>query len=71
MDEKIVHKVMGVGASFTQNDIAREDIVSFNILYQGLQLLDDNQIEQMADDISKSLIQDRYAILSIGGLLKF
>jgi hypothetical protein len=72
MDEKIVHKMMGVGASFMKNDIAREDIVSFNILYQGLQLFDDNQIEQMADDISKSLIQDRgyYAILFIGGLLK-
>jgi hypothetical protein len=73
MDEKILHKMMGVGASFTQDNIGEKDAASFNLLHQGLQFFDGNQLEQMVDSIAKSLIQDRgyYAILLLSGLLKY
>lgn len=72
IDETALHKMMGVGASLMQDNIRQEDTASFTLFYQGLQLVDDNQLEQYADRIAKSLIEDRgyYALLSIAGFLK-
>lgn len=71
-DETAIQKMMGVGASLTQGHIKEEDIANFTLLHKGFQLVDDNQLEQWADNIAKSLIEDRgyYALLSIVGLSK-
>jgi hypothetical protein len=72
VDETILHRAMGVGASFFEDNIKEEDIPNFKLIYQRLQLFDDNQLEQHADNITKSLIEDHgyYALLFIAGLLK-
>ena len=71
-DEPAVHKMMGVGASHIQGNIKEEDTANFALLHKGFQLVDDNQLEQWADNIAKSLIEDRgyYELLSISGFLK-
>ena len=73
MDKTVVHKMMSLGASLMQGSIREEDSANFNLLHQGFQLIDDNQLEQYADNIAKSLIEDRgyYALLSIVGLSKW
>jgi len=72
MDEKALHKMMGIEAFLMQDDIRQEDTANFKLLHQRFQLFDDNQIEQYADNIAKSSIEDRgyYALLSIAGFLK-
>ena len=72
IDEAVLHKLMGIEASLMQDNIKQQDTANFKLLHQRLQLFDDNQIEQYADNIAKSLIEDRgyYALLSIGGFLK-
>jgi hypothetical protein len=72
IDEAVLHKIMGIGASLMQDNIKQQDTTNFKLLHQRLQLFDDNQLEQHADNIAKSLIEDRgyYALLSISGLLK-
>jgi hypothetical protein len=72
IDETAAQKMMGVGALLIQDNIRQEDTANFKLLHQRLQLFDDNQIEQYADNIAKLLIEDRgyYALLSIAGFLK-
>jgi hypothetical protein len=72
IDETAIHKMMGVEASLIQGNLKEEDTADFTVLHKGFQLVDDNQLEQFADNIAKSLIEDRgyYALLSIAGLLK-
>lgn len=72
IDETVLHKVMRIGALFMQDNLRGEDTSKFKLIHQALQLSDDNQIEQHADNIAKSLIEDRdyYALLSIAGFLK-
>jgi hypothetical protein len=72
MDKTVVHKMMAVGASLIQGNISEEDTADFTVLHRGLLLVDDNQLEQFADKVTKSLIEDRgyYELLSIAGLLK-
>jgi hypothetical protein len=72
MNETAVHKMMGVGASLIQGNVREKDTANFKIFHQGFQLIDDDQLEQWADNIAKSLIEDRgyYELLSISGFLK-
>lgn len=72
IDETALHKMMGIGASLMQDDIKEQDTANFKLIHQGLQLFDDNQLEQYADNLAKSLIEDRgyYALLYIAGFLK-
>ena len=72
MDKTVVHKMMSFRSISYARCIREEDSANFNLLHQGFQLIDDNQLEQYADNIAKSLIEDRgyYALLSIVGLLK-
>ena len=72
IDETALHKMMGIGASLMQDDIKEQDTANFKLIHQGLQLFDDNQLEQYADNLAKSLIEDcgYYALLYIAGFLK-
>jgi hypothetical protein len=68
MSESAIHNMIGAGASFFQDKIDEEDAdQSFKIMHQNLQLCDDNQLDKYADNMAKSLIEDRgyYALLSI------
>jgi hypothetical protein len=73
MDEKILHKMMGIGATFMRDNIGEKDAASFKLLHQGLQFYDDNQLEEITDNIAESLIQDRgyYVFLFLSSLLKY
>jgi hypothetical protein len=72
MDETAGHKMVAVVASLVQGTVREEDTAKLKLLHQGFQLVDDNQLEQWADNIAKSLIEDRgyYELLSIAGFLK-
>jgi hypothetical protein len=72
INETILHRAMGAGASLFQDNIKEEDTANFKHIHRRLQLLDDNKLEQYADNIAKSLIEVRgyYALLFIAGLLK-
>jgi hypothetical protein len=72
MDETAGHKMVAVVASLVQGNVREEDTAKLKLLHQGFQLVDDNQLEQWADNIAKSLIEDRgyYELLSIAGFLK-
>jgi hypothetical protein len=72
MDERVIHMLMGFGASFFQDNVTEGDTANFNVIFQKLQMIDDNQLEQLADSIAKSAIEDRgyYALLFMAGLLK-
>jgi hypothetical protein len=67
-----LHRMMGIGASFMQDRIKEEDTAKFKLIYRGLQFFDDNLLEQYAENISTSLIENRgyYALLFMAGILK-
>jgi hypothetical protein len=73
MNEAAIHNMIGAGASFFQDKIGEDDYESSKIMHQNLQLCGDNQLDQYADNMTKSLIEDRgyYALLFIAGLLKY
>jgi hypothetical protein len=74
IDEKALHRLTGLGASLIQYNVKEEDTAKFSkLLHSGLQLFEDNQLEQFADNIAKSAIEDRgyyNAFLFAIGLLK-
>ena len=72
MDDAALIRMMQIGASLFKDDIREEDTVNFKDIFKNLQSSDDSHLEQIADTIAKSLIEDRgyYALLSIAGLLK-
>jgi len=73
IDEKALHRLTGLGASLIQYNVKEEDTAKFKLLHSGLQLFEDNQLEQYADNIAKSAIEDRgyyNAFLFTIGLLK-
>jgi hypothetical protein len=72
IDETAIHKLMGVEAALIQGNIKEENTADFRLLHKGFQLVDDNQLEQLADNVAKSLIEVRgyYELLSISGFLK-
>jgi hypothetical protein len=69
MDDAALIRMMQIGASLFKSDIREEDTVNFNFkdIFKNLQSSDDSHLEQIADTIAKSLIEDRgyYALLSI------
>jgi hypothetical protein len=71
-DESGIHRMMKAGASFFQNTTTQQDSASFKTMFLQLQRIDDNQLEQIADDLAKSAIEDPgyNALLFMGGLLK-
>jgi hypothetical protein len=72
MDEKAFEKLMQIGAFLNKTDVTGEDSTNFKILLRQLQLIDDSKLEEVADNIAKSLIKDQgyYALLSMSGFLK-
>jgi hypothetical protein len=72
MDDAALIRMMQIGASLFKSDIREEDTVNFKDIFKNLQSSDHSHLEQIADTITKSLIEDRgyYALLSIAGLLK-
>jgi hypothetical protein len=73
MDETLLHKLIGFGASFVQDGLLEEDKVEFKAIHEKLQLLNDNQIEQIADQAAEFLVQNRdyyKFFVSTSGLLK-
>jgi hypothetical protein len=72
MDERVIYKLMGAEASLFQDTITDKDIGNFKVTLQQLQGVDDDQLEQLADHMAKSAIEDRkyYALLFLAGLLK-
>jgi hypothetical protein len=72
MDEKVFHRLMGVGASFFQDNITEKDTTNFKVIFERLQMINDYQLEQLADSIAKSAVENRgyYALLFMTGLLK-
>ena len=72
MDERSVHRLMGPAAAFLQETLTQKDYDEFNVIFQQIRKLDDNGLEQLADSISKSIIEDRgyYALSYLPGLLK-
>jgi hypothetical protein len=73
MDETLLHKLIGLGASFVQDGLREEDKVEFKAIHKKLQLLNDNQIEQIADQAAEFLVQNRdyyKFFVSTSGLLK-
>jgi hypothetical protein len=63
---------MHIGASLVNSNITEKDTADFKVFFKRLQLIEDDQLEQIADTIAKLLIEDRgyYALLTIAGLLK-
>lgn len=73
MDKTLLHKLIGFGGSFIQDGLREEDKVKFKAIHEKLQLLDDNQIEQIADEAAEFLVQNRdyyKFFVSTSGLLK-
>jgi hypothetical protein len=72
MDEKVVQTIIGFGASFFQYTIKDKDASDYKSVQDKLQSLDDNQLEQVADSLAKSAIEDKkyYALLFFTGLSK-
>lgn len=72
MDEKVVQTLIGFGASFFHSTITEKDTSDFKSIHQKLRTLDDNQLEQFADSIAKSAIEDGkyYTLLFFTGLSK-
>ncbi|HEY9386610.1 MAG TPA: hypothetical protein VIP70_06195, partial [Nitrososphaeraceae archaeon] len=72
MDEQVAQKLMGIGASFFQSKVTENNSSKSSALHQMLQTMDDDQLEQYADNIAKSLIEVRgfYSLLFLPGLLK-
>ena len=70
MDERVLHRLVGIGASFYQTSMTEKDITNLKIEFQILQSLDDNQIDEQADLIARYAIEDRgfYALLFASGL---
>ena len=62
MDERVIHRLMGVGASFFQDNITKIDTGNFKVIFQRLQMVDDNQLEQHADSIAKSAVENRLVL---------
>lgn len=71
-DKRVIHRMAGLGASFSQQDI---DVDDFKATFEILQTFDDRQMEQYADSLIKCAIdKGRYATLFAlgvftGGLL--
>ena len=63
---------MGPAQTFLQETLTQKDYDEFNVIFQQIRKLDDNGLEQLADSISKSIIEDRgyYALSYLPGLLK-
>ena len=76
MDKRVIHRTAGLGASFVQYNIKEKNIADFRATSDILQTMDDNQLEQYADNMIKSVIDlGYYAIVFAltvlgGGLLK-
>jgi hypothetical protein len=72
MDERVIYKLMEAEATFFQDTTTDSDIANFKVILQQLQRVDDDQLEQLADNMAKSAIEDRgyYALLFMAGLLK-
>ena len=76
MDKRVIHRTAGLGASFVQYNIKEKNIADFRATPDILQTMDDNQLEQYADNMIKSVIDlGYYAIVFAltvlgGGLLK-
>ena len=72
MDEQVTQKLMGIGASFFQSELTQNDLSKSSAIHQRLQTMDDDQLEQYAATIAKSIIEDReyYALLFLAGVLK-
>ena len=66
-------RMMQIGASLFKDDIREEDtVVNFKDIFKNLQSSDDSHLEQIADTIAKSLIEDRgyYALLPITQIIE-
>lgn len=72
MDEKVVQTLIGFGASFFHSTITEKDTLNIKSIHQRLRTSDDNQLEQLADSIAKSAIEDEkyYTLLFFTGLSK-
>lgn len=69
MDKRVLDMALGAGAIFFQEPQNRVDTAK---LFQQLQQIDDNKLEQSVDSQIKSIIEDRgyYSILFFAGLFK-
>jgi hypothetical protein len=72
MDEQVAQRLMGIGASFFQSKVTENDSSKSSAIHQKLQTIDDDQLEQYANNVAKSVIEIRkyYALLFVAGLLK-
>jgi hypothetical protein len=72
MDEQVIQRLMGIGASFFQSKLTQNDSSKSSVIHQRLQTMDDDQLEQYAAIIAKSIIEDReyYALLFLAGVLR-
>jgi hypothetical protein len=71
-DENVVEKRLGIGASFFQSKMTEKIVNDLGILHQKLRKVDDRQLEQIANDLAKSVVESRgyYTLLFLVGLLK-
>lgn len=73
MNEKFLTSMMGVGASLFQQNLTKTDLADSRFMFQQLQKLDDNALEEIADKIAKEAVEDRgyyNTVLFMAGLLK-
>jgi hypothetical protein len=72
MDEQVAQRLMSIGASFFQSKVTENNSSKSSALHQMLQTMDDDQLEQYAHNIAKSLIEVRgfYSLLFLPGLLR-
>lgn len=71
-DEPVTQKLLGVGASFFGSKMTEKDANNFGIVQQKLRVVDDSQLEQIANTLAKSAIENKgyYTFLFLAGLLK-
>jgi hypothetical protein len=73
MSEKFLINILRVGASFFQESLTSDGIADSRVMFQQLQHLNDNQLEEIADKVAKDAVEDRgyyNTVLFIAGLLK-
>ena len=63
MDNATLVRMMQIGASLFKSDIREEDTVNFKDIFKNLQSSDDSHLEQIANTITKSLIDVGYYTL--------
>jgi len=58
MDETVLANLIGSSTTFFPNELSEEDIPDFKTVYQRLQLLDERELDELAHDSTKILLEN-------------